>query len=275
VSGSDYLLAVISDTHCGSTVGLCPPEGVEHDDGGGYTPSDAQKWMWNDCFLPLLERVKVEAKGCKLLVDFNGDLVDGWHHSTSQTVSLNPGAQAYVVKRMADEIRALKPHKVYVVRGTTVHVGEGGSSEEDVAKYLKADREEGRHTWSTWHLRLNLNGHLFDFQHHGRMSTRPWTKGSVLGALAFQIWSEHQLAGLQAPEFAIRSHRHVYGDSGTSAPTRVIATPSFQLKTSYAHKVAAESIADIGGCLFHIPTKGRVEHTPVLFTPSLPKVRTP
>ena len=31
-----HIVVCFGDLHCGSTVGLCPPEGVELDDGGLY-----------------------------------------------------------------------------------------------------------------------------------------------------------------------------------------------------------------------------------------------
>ena len=40
------VLAITSDHHTGSTLGLCPPEGVRLDDDGSYKPSRAQLWLW-------------------------------------------------------------------------------------------------------------------------------------------------------------------------------------------------------------------------------------
>ena len=34
-----HIVVCVGDTHCGSTVGLCPPEGLELDDEGLYLPS--------------------------------------------------------------------------------------------------------------------------------------------------------------------------------------------------------------------------------------------
>ena len=41
-----HLVVFLGDTHCGSTVGLCPEEGLELDDGGWYQPNKAQHWLW-------------------------------------------------------------------------------------------------------------------------------------------------------------------------------------------------------------------------------------
>ena len=43
-----HIVVCLGDTHCGSTVGLCPPEGLELDDEGLYLPSKAQLWLWNN-----------------------------------------------------------------------------------------------------------------------------------------------------------------------------------------------------------------------------------
>ena len=56
------LWAVVSDLHCGSTLGLCPPEGVQLDDGGQYLPSAAQKALWD-----------VRKAGLNIMMSLKGD----------------------------------------------------------------------------------------------------------------------------------------------------------------------------------------------------------
>ena len=41
------IVAIISDLHAGSTVGLCPPR-FTLDDGGDYVSSPAQRWLWRN-----------------------------------------------------------------------------------------------------------------------------------------------------------------------------------------------------------------------------------
>ena len=55
------MIAVVSDLHCGSTVGLHPPEETPLDDGGAYTPSKAQGWLWSH-WLAYWKRVMKERK---------------------------------------------------------------------------------------------------------------------------------------------------------------------------------------------------------------------
>ena len=267
------LIACTSDHHCGSTLGLVPDEGVRLDDGGTYQPSKAQLWTWY-CWTDYWQRIDKLRRQEKadLWVLYNGDMFEGDHHATTQIVSRNPEAQDYIAGRVFGVPKALHPAKTFVVRGTEVHVGTAGSAEEGRARSLNAVRDPETSNWSFWRLRLEVHGVLIDAQHHGRVGTRPWTRASAVGTLAYQIWSEHAERKLRWPDLAIRSHRHQYGDSGNTAKTRLIQTPAWQLKTAYAHKVVPESIADIGGVAVILRADSTSEVRPILYEPSLPEV---
>lgn len=270
------LLAVTSDQHCVSTVGLAPPEGVAFDDGGRYEPSKPQHWLWENwlSFWADAAALRREHKA-KLINVYNGDATDGGtHHGTTQTISADPEVQSYVTNRVFSVPQALKPLKSYMVRGTAVHVGgDSAPSETALARHLNCERDPETESWATWHLRLTLYGKLFDFQHHGRAGVRPWTKQNALSALACQIWMEHQLVGEQAPDVAFRSHKHTYGDSGDAYPTRLIQLPAWQLRTAYVHRVAPEAMASIGGMLCLVAPDGAYQMIPKLYKASLPQPR--
>lgn len=259
MSKRPIVLAVTSDQHCGSTVGLCPPEKIGLDDGGFYEPSKFQKFLWDrwSKFWGDVKQIKKDLKA-ELIVQLNGDLFDGDHHNTTQIVSSNPEPQSYIAhrvfggdRRLGSPVTDAKPDKLFIVRGTETHVGPSGATEESFARSLHAlpDMTSGRPVWSWWRLQLELHGWLFDFQHHGRMGQRPWTKANAVNNLAAEIFYEHAARGLRHPDIAFRSHMHQYADSHDAHPTRVIQTPSWQLKTAYVHKVAPESIADVGGII--------------------------
>lgn len=67
------------------------------------------------------------------------------------------------------------------------------------------------------------------------------------------------MKGERAPDLAIRSHYHQWVDTYDAYPTRVIQTLAWQLKTAYVHKVAAESLAEVGGAIVTI-RDGVIEH---------------
>jgi hypothetical protein len=264
------VIAITSDHHIGSTLGLCPPEGVRLDDDGTYHPSKAQQWSWEcwEDFWRIVGEIRQRAKA-QLWCVYNGDLAEGDHHGTSQIISRNPEPAAYLSERVFSVPLALKPNRTFVVRGTEAHVGPSGATEEAWARRMNAEREPLTRTWSWWRLRFTVHGTRFDFQHHGRTGTRPWTKASVVGALAAEIFYEHSAAGIPHPHLAIRSHRHQYADSHDAHPTRVIQTPAWQLKTAHAHKVVPESLADLGGLIVTVAPDG-YEVARHLYKPALP-----
>ena len=88
-----HVVAICGDLHCGSTVGLCPPEGLELDDGGMYDPSDAQEWLWQ-CWESAWKKAKSIIGRDKFTLVLNGDLIDGDHHRSSQIASPLTGIHA-------------------------------------------------------------------------------------------------------------------------------------------------------------------------------------
>jgi hypothetical protein len=270
------VIAISSDHHTGSTLGLCPPEGVRLDDDGAYKPSKAQAWTWNKWEAFWREvRATRDALKADLWNVYNGDLAEGDHHGTSQIISRNPEPAAYVSDRVFGVPLELGPARQFVVRGTEAHVGPSGATEEAWARRMKAEKNPETKTWSWWHLRFAVHGVRFDFQHHGRVGTRPWTKMNVVSALAAEIFYEHARCSIPHPHLAIRSHRHQFADTYDAHPTRVISTAAWQLKTAHAHKVAPESIADVGGHIVTVEPNGQYTVQHKLYRPELPPMWTP
>jgi len=263
-----------SDTHCGSTIGLCPPEGVRTDDGQEIRPSKVQEWLW-ECWTDVHQRYDAIARDAKAekWVILNGDLVDGDHHGTAQIMSRHPDAQAYIARETFAVTRALKPKRLFVVRGTEVHTGTSGSAEESLAHYLGAERDPETRLWSRWHLRLRVHGKLFDVQHHGKgLGRLPHTKQNGANSLAWRVFQTCAERNLEPPALVVRSHLHQFADSyGANRRTRGLFLPSFQLKTAYVHRVAADEIADVGAVVALVYPDGRMEITPILFQPAQPQ----
>jgi hypothetical protein len=269
----NVVIAVTSDHHCGSTVALCPPT-IKLDDGGTYSASKAQTWLWQD-WNEYWDRVRLRVRQlhADLITVFNGDTTDGDHHGTSQIISSNSTAQADVVNACMEKVIKSKPDKMYFVRGTEAHVGKSAAYEERIADGLmkdgrpvEGDPETGTASW--WHLKLMVNDVKLDFAHHGRMGQRPWTIPNVSNLLAFQIYTEHVTRKRRHPDLAIRSHLHQMHDTYDAFPTRLIQTPAWQLKTAYVHKVAPESLATIGGIIITISPDGKLDVEKVTFEPA-------
>jgi hypothetical protein len=246
------LLAVVNDIHAGSSVALCPPA-VTLDDGGTYIPSRPQTWLWY-CWERYWEEIRYlqGLHNARLFLVINGDLFDGDHHDTMQIVSRNPNAQFEIARKAIDIGLALNPEKIFVIRGTEAHVGGSACSEEGFAKGLLGSGypvigDPDTNTASHWHWRAEIQGVRLDVTHHGRTGQREHTRGSAIRLYAHDILLSYVKNDEDYPHLALRAHHHRFNDSGDDCPVRVVTSGAFQLKTGYVHKIAADSIADIGG----------------------------
>jgi len=262
------VVAVVSDLHCGSTLGMVPPEGVRLDDGGTYEPSKVQQWLWTcwEDFWGEVRTLKQQHKA-QLYTIFNGDFFDGDHHRTTQIVSANPETQDYIADRVYSVPRALKAAEQFMIRGTEAHVGASGAVEESFARRHRMTRNPEDEAWSWWHLEMEINGILVEAQHHGKMGQLPWTKSNAVMQQAAHVFMERATRGVRHPDVSFRSHMHRWADSYKAQPTRLIQTPAWQMKTAFAHKVAPNSPPDIGGIVMHIPPNGKYTIEEHLYVP--------
>jgi hypothetical protein len=258
------LWAVVSDTHCGSTLGLCPPEGVQLDDGGRYLPSREQVALW-EAWTDYWARVgEAREKRQPLICVINGDAVDGDHHGTAQIVSRNLAATQHAIAMATFRpMLALKPSAVIFIRGTEAHVGQSAGFEERLAEDLGAE-ETKTGTYSHWHFQAESGGVMLDFAHHGRVGNLPHTRINPLGTLAMRITNAAAKAGDRIPDLAIRSHMHQWSDTGDNFPVRVIQMAGWQLSTAFIHRVAAGSLPEIGGLIVRCE-KGQADVTKVKY----------
>jgi hypothetical protein len=259
------VIAIPSDQHSGSTVGLMPPEPWPLVDGGSYTPSHTQHLIWDE-WIECWEFARELRKRSRLIVIANGDATEGNHHHTTQVVSGRMDEQE--AAHIACMDRALKIAKfgrddaLYYIRGTEAHTDPGAQSEERIARDLGAIGE--RENCASWyHLRLKVNGVLFDIAHHPGIGvgSRYWTKGNSLRSMIKHIYMDSLDAKQPIPRYWIRSHDHEWSHEaygGRRAEIDGFLTPAFQAKTGYGHKVASHKmLSDIGMLIVVVEDDGR------------------
>lgn len=258
---SKSVVAIVSDLHTNSTLGLCPPRGIPLDDGGTYLPSGGQLWLWDrweEYWDRVAEVANRTARGkdrkpslghVPLVVVLNGDLTDGDHHGTAQIATRNMTTQLEAVMNCLFTMRNLQPDRIYVVRGTEAHVGKSGEYEEAIAQRIGAERDPSTGTASRWHLRLNVEDVRFDIAHHGRMGTKRTTRANSISDQAVQEIVAAREDGRVPAHLLIRSHRHLYADSYKNYSVRAIQTPAWQMATSYVHRIDAGALAHVGGLI--------------------------
>lgn len=261
------IVAVCSDLHAGSTVGLCPPT-FQLDDGGTYKATSAQRWLWRS-WKQYIGKVQDTAKqhGTGYQVIINGDAIEGNHHHTTQVISSNETTQmniadAVLLPLLQDAGRA------YFIRGTPVHVGSAARMEERIAgnyDHVVPDKETGAATH--YQLDININGTRFDIAHHGPIGRLDWTKTNALGKVAIEAELRGWRTFGKPPHLLIRSHNHQYMNSHDNYPVQVIGTPAWQLVTGYVQRLKPGALADIGGLIFTCWPGGRYDLEVVRFKP--------
>ena len=226
-------IIVISDTHFGSSVAVAK----EHmlDDGGTYIPGPIQMKLadlWDDFWEWAYDLIKHES----YTLVHNGDVVDGDHHHSTQVSSANLVVQESLAYDML-EPHAMSPlcKHYFQIRGTGVHVGDAGETEERIAKRLNADRT-GSDTFSRWELWLKSHDDLIHFSHHiGNTSSSAYESS----AMRREMVSAYEDAGVwnrRPPTILVRAHTHRF--IRVEDPKMIgIKLPAWQSKTAFVYKI--------------------------------------
>jgi len=259
-------IVVVSDLHCGSTVGLCPPHKIERPEGGGgYTIGRGQKDLWKrwryfwDVFVPSATR------GEQFTVVVNGDVLDGDHHDTTFIISRDLTVQRKIAKEILEPILDACRGRLYFVAGTEAHTGKSGTEERGLAEELKARRDK----WGNilpGELWLKCGPWLGQFAHHiGVTSSQAYDTSAVRRELN-DIYAECAASAERPPDFLVRSHRHRRVE--VRIPSRhpeqdaiAFVTPGWQLKTPFSYRTAGgrNTQPQLGGVVIR-------HHDGVLFT---------
>lgn len=253
-------LVVISDTHCGCSLGLRPKEPFMLDDGDWSSPSKNQEVMWGywECFWE--EWVPMVIRGEPFAVLVNGDSIEGVHHSVKTLITPNFTYQKRLAELVLAPVVEACEGRFFMTRGTEAHVGKSGEDEEALAKSLGAVPDEDGHyaRWDAW-LGLgrtvgNRAKYLIHAMHHIGVS------GSAIYEMT-EVKKEFEFAcaeagkwRLPAPDVVVRSHRHRY--SMLATPTANVwgistVTPGWQLRTPLTWRSAGGRLItpEFGGIL--------------------------
>ena len=244
---------VISDTHFGCQLALCPPS-VALDNGGTYQPSVLQKKLWGLWQYFWGEWVPQVTKGEPYIIVHNGDAIDGKHHDSVTQITQNITDQVEIaIAVLRPIVKAKKCAGYYHIRGTEAHVGKSGQAEEGLAKALGAIPDEIGNC-ARWELWMKLNGSLIHFSHHIGTTNAAAYESTAVYKEMIEAYVDAARWHKQPPDVVVRSHRHRAFE--TRIPTAKgygisLVTPGFQLKTPFTHRLALgrSSMPQIGGVL--------------------------
>lgn len=260
-------LVIVSDTHCGCRLALCPPKPFPLDDGGTYTPSAAQRKIWTLWRAFWDEWVPMVTRGEPYDLVHNGDCIDGSHHGSTTQISQNIEDQL----RIADAV--LRPEvercragggTYYHIRGTAAHVGQSSVWEEQLAARLGAiPNSQGQHArYDLWKRVGGPGGPLVHLLHHIGTTSSAAHEASAVNA---ELTAEFYEAGRwnrEPPDYIVRSHRHrsiaVDVDSAKGYAAAIV-TPAWQLKSPWVWKIPGARVSEpqMGGVMIRM---GDEEH---------------
>lgn len=229
------MLVFVSDLHCGSTMGLCPPE-YPTVDGGMYRHNALQAWMWGQW----AEAWKwVEREFPEYGVVLNGDLMDGKHHHSIQLFS------ADWKDHVSLAVNCLLPHtekarRVWCVRGTEVHVHRW---ETVIGQMLGAENVDGERAPAQ--IALNVKGCLCHFTHHMPVTSRKYLEAGALSIVLGNEQLQCARAGRAVPRVVVRGHRHTFGYYSDGRGLAV-ALPAWQFPTDYVHAKHPGVVPQVG-----------------------------
>ena len=243
------IIAIISDTHIGSTLALCAPQFTVHtgrkEEVQQNQYNKCQQWLfecwvdyWN--YVRSLAGIVGNTRKNRLVIIHLGDVVDSKHHASPQIMD-EVEDQIEAACNLFRPLAAMADGGMYLTFGTGAHNGGCAEYERVIGRELGINYD--------WEYSLNIDGITLDLAHHGRAGRRDWTSSAA--GLAVEVATDYTSEGMQPPRYILRGHNHHIDDSGIKVPyTRAISLPSWQLRTSYGHQVAANrKRSDIGALI--------------------------
>ena len=248
-------LVVISDTHCGDQLALCPPK-VRKTHGGYYCHSRFQEAIWNCWNEFWTEWVPRVTRGEKFAVLFNGDMVEGVHHGASHPITNNKADQANIAYEALSPVVELAEGRLYYVSGSRAHAGEAGEDEEKLAERLCAIKDESGCS-SRYELFIGVGDCLVHASHHIGVTGSQAYEATAPSKEYNEFCAESARWGRVAPDVVVRSHRHRHSE--VRFPTSrgygiIFVTSSWQLKTPFLFRTPGgrTSTPTIGGSLIRM-----------------------
>lgn len=230
-------LVVVSDTHCGCQLALCPPK-VTLDEGGTYHQSPLQKKLWAMWQEFWGEWVPTYTHGEPFAVVHNGDAIDGKHHDSTTQITHNIKDQCQIAIEVMQPIVELCEGRYYHIRGTEAHVGKSAATEEGLAAALGAIPDAHQHARND--LWIQVGDGLVHLLHHiGSTGSLAYETTAVMKELT-ESFVEAARWGRRPPDMLVRSHRHRYSELAiptNRGKSRAVVTPAWQAKTPFAWKI--------------------------------------
>jgi len=255
-------IVVISDTHCGCKLAICPSDMPKLDEGGAYQPSEFQRKiyaMWEEFWEV---HVPEATHGEPYVVVHNGDAIDGVHHNSTTQITHNLNDQQKIAYALMKPVVEKCEGRYYHIRGTEAHVGKSAEREEALAEQLGAvPNQEGN--FARYELWIQCGDQLCHTLHHiGTTGSQAYESTAIHKELV-ESFTEAGRWGRRPPDLIVRSHRHRAIE--TNIPTingkaRAVVTPCWQGKTPFVWKIPGGRLStpQFGGLVIRYAPESKV-----------------
>ena len=241
---------ILSDLHCGHTVGLTPPAWQYKE--GGYRQKfvKTQKACW-DWFAS-----EIDSLPSPDVLFVNGDAVDGkgYRSGGTEQITTDMDVQADMACHAIKSVMGRKT-KLMMTAGTPYHTGTDEDWEAHIADECGA-KEFGGNVF------VNVNGVVFDLKHKVGSSGIPHGRATALkkSQLWGQLWAD---AGEQPrSDVLIRSHVHYHNANYDPDFGWCMTTPALQGFGSKYGARQCEGRVHFGFISFEVSTDGEFTWQP-------------
>lgn len=238
-------VVIISDLHCGSVVGLTPPE---YEVGGEIDDRTAERLALWDAYTEMIDKFRSTHGNIHILI-VNGDCLDGKCSRWGSTDVITTRIRTQI-DMAACCIRYARADNILMTYGTPYHVG----AEEDWEAYLARDVD----AIIKDHLFLEIGGVNFSIKHKISASSIPHGRHTPVARekLWDTLWAVEKQQHPKS-DVIVRSHVHYFSFCGDGNYLG-LTTPALQgLGGKYGARMCAGTI-DFGITYF-ICNQGKYE----------------
>lgn len=227
------LLLVVSDLHCGSSVGVAPYEYQDtHGNTIGVKGNKVQEWLLA-CWEELMDSAMAYIGSRPFIFLINGDATEGCHHGNavqivSATIEDHTNAAVELVKEIAADA-----HSTIVIKGTECHTR---NMEDELARKIGGVGDRAHE-----HYLFEIHGTLVNATHHIAATSRCHLEGNGLSMAMHNALRAEARAGHRQSRVFLRGHRHT-GGCVTDFDSAMVVTGGFQFLTRHGKKVVPDSI---------------------------------
>lgn len=229
---NNKLLVVVSDLHCGSTVGLMHPD-AETSDGNtiGFGKNYHQQWLWEK-WTEAGKLVEGIAGNDPYVLLVNGDATEGIHHKSPEVVAQLIDDHCRIAAKCLGDL-AGEASAVLVTKGTECHTH---NIENYLAKLIGAKGGTARDQWN-----FRIHGCRINAAHHMPTSARAYLEASAMSIVLGNARLNCLRAGQEPAKVFLRAHRHC-GGWYSDGSAMIASTGGWQFLTRFGHKAVTDSV---------------------------------